>query len=158
MNLVIRLLLPLAPLVAMAQGTLADYQRARGLHDKLQGLAVNVAGPANWIDDTDRFWFRKSVKGGHEFVVVDADRLTRRPAFDHEKLAAALSSVSGEKYDSLKLPFAEITFVDKQQAIQFAIATSMWKCSLDDYVCAKSGVIPQGPAFNRSPMGDDSQT
>jgi dipeptidyl aminopeptidase/acylaminoacyl peptidase len=155
MNLVIRLLLPLTPWVAMAQGTLADYQRAKGLHDRLEGLAVNVAGPANWIDDSNRFWFRKSVNGGHEFVVIDADRLTRRPAFDHEKLAAALSSVSGEKYKSVKLPFAEITFVDKEQAIQFAFATSMWKCSLGDYVCTKAGVIPQGPAFNRPPTDDD---
>src|SRR5688500_12613734 len=124
----IRFLLALTPFLILAQGTLPDYQRAQGLRDKLQGLAINVPGPANWIDETSRFWFRKSVQGGHEFVVVDADLLARRPAFDHEKLAASLSAASSNtKYKAVTLPFSEFTFVDKEQAIQFAAAGSTWK-------------------------------
>ena len=85
-----------APLVtalpALAQGTVADYQRAMGLRDKYQGLAPNVAEPATWIEKTPRFWYRKSVKGGNEFVLVEAGTEQKRPAFDHEKLAAALTA------------------------------------------------------------------
>ena len=92
---------------AHAQGTLSDYQRAQSLREKFLGLAVNVPGQTNWISGANRFWYRKSVRGGNEFMLVDADALTKQPAFDHEKLAAALSSASGTKYTAITLPFAE---------------------------------------------------
>jgi hypothetical protein len=47
---------------ALSQGTVADYQRAMGLRDKYQGLALNVPEPATWVEKTPRFWYRKSVK------------------------------------------------------------------------------------------------
>src|SRR5215510_6691063 len=64
--------LPLLATAIFAQGTLADYERAAGLRNKLQGLVVNAPDRANWIEKTNRFWYRKSVKGGYEFVLVDA--------------------------------------------------------------------------------------
>ena len=76
--------LAFAPLVsvlpAMAQGTVADYQRAMGLREKYQGLAPNVPEPATWIEKTPRFWYRKSVKGGNEFVLVEAAEATTSEA------------------------------------------------------------------------------
>src|SRR5258708_39738752 len=107
MKFAIRSLLALAPCLAMAQVTAADYQRAQGLRDKLQGLAVNIPGPVSWIGDTHRVWYSKSVPGGDEFVLVDANTLSRKPAFDHEKLAASLSTASGAKLKSVTLPFSD---------------------------------------------------
>ena len=60
-----------APL--FAQGTVADYQRAMGMREKYQELAPNVPEAATWIEKSARFWYRRSVKGGNEFVLVDAD-------------------------------------------------------------------------------------
>src|SRR5689334_11232984 len=101
--------LVVAPCIAMAQGTPADYQRAWSLRERFAGLTVNVPGPANWIGSTGRFWYRKSVRGGHEFVLVDAGTLARRPAFDHERLAASLSAASGQQYKPVALPFDEFS-------------------------------------------------
>ena len=53
-----KILLLLAPCVLYAQATSADYERARGLREKYQGLAVNVPGPVTWIENTHRFWYR----------------------------------------------------------------------------------------------------
>jgi len=39
----------------------------------------------------------KSVKGGYEFVLVDAETRARTPAFDPQKLAAALWLATGQK-------------------------------------------------------------
>ena len=58
--------------LAMSQGTLADYQRAQELQAKVRELPVNVPGPVTWIGESDHFWYSKSVKGGTEFVLVDA--------------------------------------------------------------------------------------
>jgi dipeptidyl aminopeptidase/acylaminoacyl peptidase len=153
MQLPIRSFLALAPCLVWAQGTSADYQRAQGLRDKFEGLALNIAGPANWIGATSRFWYRRSVQGGSEFVLVDAGTLARKPAFDHERLAASISAATGRKYKAVTLPFSEVTFVDKEQAIQFAAVGSMWKCGFLDYSCAKTGPAPPGIGFGRSGRG-----
>ena len=145
------LCLLLLPAIFYGQGTRADYERANKLRDKFQGLAVNVPERASWIGTTSRFWYRKSVKGGNEFVLVDAETLTKKPAFDHAKLAASLSAAAGEKYTPLTLPFVSIAFVDNEQAMEFAAAGSAWKCSLSDYACKKTGPAPQGPFRGRGP-------
>jgi putative intracellular protease/amidase len=157
-----------------AQGTQADYQRALGLREKFQGLAINVAGPVNWIGETNHFWYSKSVKGGAEFLLVDAETQAKKPAFDHEKLAAALSAASGGKYTALTLPFGAppggrgggggggfgfgggagaLTFSDQERAIDFGTAGFMWKCTLTDYTCIKGAAMPQGPAGGRGGRG-----
>lgn len=163
---------------ARAQGTLSDYQRAQGLREKFQGLAINIPGQTNWILGTNHFWYRKSVRGGYEFVLVDADSLAKRPAFDHEKLAAALSSASGNKYTAVTLPFAEapapagrggggrgpttgasaFVFSNEERAIDFTLAAFNWKCTLTTYECTKGAPISQGGVAGRGGRGpqDDS--
>src|SRR5262249_29964854 len=125
--------------MAFAQ-TKADYERAAKLRDTFQGLAVNIPESANAIPGTNRFWYRKSVKGGNEFVVVDAATLTKKAAFNHERLAASLSAaIGGDKYAAQKLPFTTFRFPDNETAITFAAAGSNWKCDLSDYACKKTG-------------------
>jgi dienelactone hydrolase len=154
------------------QGTLADYERAYGLQAKARGLVVNAPGPINWIGDTDHFWYTRSVKGGTEFVLVDAVAPSKKLAFDHEKLAAAISTASGHKYTALALPFAPaqarpdrrpvppgstapLTFVDGEKAIQFGMDGVLYKCSLMEYACTKQGPIPP-PGSGRDVSGDES--
>ena len=143
----------LIPAVVRAQGTVTDYERALALRNKFQTLAVNIPERANWIDQTSRFWYRKSVKGGNQFVLVDAETLAKKPAFDHERLAVSLSAASNEKLTALTLPFTTITFVDAERGIQFVAAGSTWKCDLSDYGCKKTGPAPQGFQF-RPPSED----
>src|SRR5215471_5353211 len=127
----------------MAQGSQVDYRRALDIRRKYQGLAVDVAERATWINSTSRFWYRKSVTGGGQFVIVDAEALSKRPAFDHERLAASLSAAAAEKYTGTSLPFTSISFVDNEGAIQFTAARWNWKCDLSDYSCKKLGAAPQ---------------
>ena len=137
---------------AEAQGTVADYDRAMTLRDTYQVLAVNVPEQARWIAGTNRFWYRRSVKGGNDFVLVNADTQTKTAPFDHAKLAAGISSATGGKYTAVTLPFTIFTFVDHDRAIEFALSTGgpagrggpppagpggppMWRCALDTYTC-----------------------
>src|ERR1035438_9810406 len=107
----------LAASVLFAQSvTEADYQRANGVRQKMQGMALNITGPMNWIAATDRFWYRKSVAGGNAFIVMNAATLEKSAALDHDRLAKAL----GEKYTALTLPFTEFRFLD-DRAIQFVL-------------------------------------
>lgn len=127
-----------------AQGTLADYERAGGLREKYTALAVNQPERPYWIGETSRFWYRKTVKGGNEFVLVDAATLAKQPAFDHQKLAAALSTAGGETVSALKLPFTSITFTNNEKSIEFYIRDVRWECNLADYAVKKLPP-PEGP-------------
>jgi dipeptidyl aminopeptidase/acylaminoacyl peptidase len=144
--------------LAYGQGTLADYQRARDLREKLQGLTADVAGPATWIEGTTRFWYRKTVEGGDVFVVGDSSTRTKRPAFDHEKLAAALGAAAGEAVKPLAMPFQQFTFTDKESAIQFTAFGSTWRCGLAEYSCRKQAAGPgTGPQSARRPPSEEPE-
>lgn len=50
----------------------------------------------HWFGDNTRFWYRNALEGGRrEFILADAAKGTRTPAFDHARMAAALSAASG---------------------------------------------------------------
>jgi dipeptidyl aminopeptidase/acylaminoacyl peptidase len=122
-----------APLAA--QVTPADYERAMGLRERWIHLTENVADPVTWIDGTSRFYYRKSVKGGFQFVLVDAATGDRRPAFDHEKLAAGLSSATRQSYTALRLPFETFRFVNGVSQIEVTVNDRQWQCSADAGAC-----------------------
>jgi dipeptidyl aminopeptidase/acylaminoacyl peptidase len=135
------------PALLSAQGTADDYARSRALAEKLRNLTVGVPGPPRWIGDSQRFWYRRTVKGGAEFVIVNAETREKQPAFDHARVAAAL----GEKYTPITLPFLEFSFADNESAITFAADGSTWRCALADYKCAKTGSAPASATGGRRP-------
>jgi dipeptidyl-peptidase 4 len=127
---------------AFAQGTLEDYQRAqRFLSGNLRHLISVADVRPNWIEKTNRFWYRKVSANGAEFILVDAENNTSGPAFDHTKLAGALSHASGHEYQPTKLPLEDLEFVEGN-AIRFNLAKKLWTCTLADYQCK------EGPADN----------
>ena len=124
-----------APAVG-AQGTAADYERANGLRAKYEGLVANVPGTVTWIENTHRFWYRKITRGGFEFVMVDADTQRKAPAFDHQKIAAALSKATGKSYSATTLPFTNITIADDEKTLEGTFDGASWSCTLTDYICS----------------------
>ncbi len=139
----------LAPTAASARGTAADYERANSLRSKYESLTSNVPGPASWIEKTSRFWYRKSVKGGNQFVVYDAETKQKRPAFDHERLAASLSAATGSKYTAATLPFNTIGFADNERTLDVTFDGAGWTCGLTDYACKKVEPGERGPGGGR---------
>jgi dipeptidyl aminopeptidase/acylaminoacyl peptidase len=157
-----------------AQGTLDDYQRAHELRANAFDRVVNIPGRAHWIGDEHRFWYALAVKGGNEYVLVDADAGTKQPAFDQAKLAMAVSAVTQHPYTALTLPFvpvrmppgskppvkpdnktAPLKFLNYEQEIQFVVDGSLYTCTLSDYTCNKAGPIPKEDRWNRDAAPGD---
>jgi len=145
------ILIALVHVPAFAQGTLADYQRAMALRDRYEPLATGVTDQVRWVYDTHKVVYRKTVRGGTEFVVADAETKAQAPAFDHAKLAAGLSAALKRKVLPLDLPFTQFTYskdlttvelqlIDRSAARGAPPATSLappWRCSLEDYTCVQ---------------------
>jgi dipeptidyl aminopeptidase/acylaminoacyl peptidase len=113
----------------------------------------------HWFRDNTRFWYRNDLRGGtREFILVDVEKGSRAAAFDHEKLAAALSKASGGKYQADRLPFDAIDFVDEGKALRFAVGNTTWQCNLTTYECTKSTAKPPAEdtedlnSFSREPL------
>jgi dipeptidyl aminopeptidase/acylaminoacyl peptidase len=149
------LLLLLLPVIAFAQGRQADYERVRSVRDRFKGLAVNLPESANWIEKSSQFWYRKSVKGGNQFVLVDAETLAKKPAFDHERLATSLSQAAGGNFTAITLPFNTFSYLDKESAIEFVTEGSVWKCDLAEYKCTKLRAAQDGPFGRQGRPPDD---
>ncbi len=127
-----------------AQGVRANYERAETFASRARGLVVDVAEEPHWIGPSSQFWYRKSVEGGNRFVLVDAVRATRGEPFDHDRLAAALTSVRGEAVTAVTLPFQRFALSDDQTGIEFEVSDSTWRCGLADYRCSNHGVAREG--------------
>ncbi len=123
----------------LAQGKLEDYERAAALREKYESQVANAPERAVWIEKTPRFWYRKAVKGGQEFVLVDVEKGSKSPAFDHEKLAAALNKETGEKFTAKTLPFRSLNFVENEKFIEFEFRDSVWRVDLATYELKKIG-------------------
>src|SRR5215469_14545406 len=138
--------------LAHAQGTLPDYQRAQQfLPGNLRHIVYLADVNPHWIEKTNRFWYRKSSPSGSAFILVDAEHNTSAPAFDHSRLAEALSHVAKQEYSPSDLPFQEFDFVNDGKGIRFSIDSAEWSCSIVNYDCKKSPSESKRPNEELSP-------
>jgi len=72
--------------------TVEDYQRAESfLSANTRALMLNGSVAPNWFEDS-RMWYRNTINKGVEFIIVDAEKKTRKAAFDHQRIANAISN------------------------------------------------------------------
>jgi len=129
----------------------AAAQGRRGGNPVAAGVYKSQIIP-NWFADNTHFWYRNDSRGGEkEFILVDAVAGTRRPAFDHQRLAAALSKPTGKTFDADHLPFNAIDFIDDLKAIRFQLDDALWKCNLDSYELTQPAATPSPANQERAP-------
>jgi len=139
------------PAPARAQGTPADYERANALRTSYESAVINLPGPANWIGNTSRFWYRRLSKGVNEFILVDAQTLQKQTAFDHEKIAASLSKLIGATYKVQNLPLTSLRFDNSVSSFTATVDDVLIRCTVADSVCIKVDPPTRG-ARNQGPV------
>jgi dipeptidyl aminopeptidase/acylaminoacyl peptidase len=127
-----------------AQMARSNFERALDLQEHYRGLIDHLPGEPQWIEGTDDFVYRETLRaaasekeGGFRFLLVDAANGTSAPAFDAQRLAEAMTRVSGEPAEAMHLPFAKFDFEDEQKSIAFNLGRSHWSCHLADYACTR---------------------
>ena len=85
------------------QVTLADYERAESfLFSSTNQLVYGTVSSQSWQED-GRLIYRKSLKEGGEYVLANPIDGTKTPAFDHAKMADALSEISEREIKASEL-------------------------------------------------------
>ncbi len=143
------------PASAQAQDGDVDYRRAEMLLNWHTGplISGDRVSP-EWINGSDRFWYRNKTSTGHQFVAVNPASNSQGPLFDHYRLAAALSMANDTAYTPEKLPFDEFEFVDDDESrITFDHAKRRFECDLGAYTCMVGDTLPSETPFVESPDG-----
>lgn len=134
--------------------TAADYARAeKFMNYNTNGLMVRSSVQANWLPD-ERMWYRVTTAEGSEFILVDPARGMREPAFDHAKVAAALSRAAGNTYDAAHLPFESIVLSPDSQSISVTVGSNHWKCDRQGSACETDTNPPPLPPANAVDVED----
>src|SRR5262249_48117518 len=119
--------------------TAADYARAeKWMGYNTNPMVFHAGARPSWQGD-ERFWYRVTTAEGTEFVMVNSASGTKSPAFDHAKLAAALSTAAGTAYDAHHLPFTDFEVSADGQTISFTVQRRRWKCDLTTGKCTAEG-------------------
>jgi|GEM_PF-23284 len=133
------------PGFSRGQGTKEDYARAEALREQTRGKVFKARVEPHWFGGGTRFWYRNDLGSGtHEFVVADAPKGTRRPAFDHEKLAKTLSKSSGKTIAAKSLPFDQIEIND-EGVIRFEADGKPWRYRPDLDTLEPGEPLPKEP-------------
>ncbi len=103
-----------------------------------------------WLEDGTRFWYTVTAAEGKRYVLVDPVAGTRRPAFDHERLAAALAEATGQAVDPAALPLPAVR--PAEGTVEFDAFGEHWLLRLDDHTLrTTAGEPPTGPLEVASP-------
>ncbi|MDQ3696135.1 MAG: S9 family peptidase [Chloroflexota bacterium] len=133
----------------------ATYARAeRFLPWNVASLMRGLEIQPRWIAGGDAFWFRQTTPTGTRFVRCDPERGACETAFDHVRLAAALSRASGLPFAAGSLPFDEIELAANPDQVRFTLDDAGWTCDLGSYACRRGEAFSEPVTdVERSPDG-----
>ena len=105
-----------------------------------------------WINKSDRFWYMWTDSKGKRFMYVDPKAKKKEPAFDHEKLAEALSELGKKPVVGDQLPFNSISYDKDETAITFTIDRQSYEWNLKGETLKKvdtpaAAQVPPGNRF-----------
>ncbi len=104
----------------------AEKFRADNLAPKYGDLAVN----ANWIEESDIFWYSFKTSSGKNFYYVNAATKSKQPMFDSKYMAAELHKLTHHPYNELDLPIKDIKF-EKKSTTKFTFVVDSTRFIFD---------------------------
>jgi dipeptidyl aminopeptidase/acylaminoacyl peptidase len=128
--------------------TTQDYARAEQfMAYNTTPLVFGVTVRPFWLAN-DRFWYRNTMADGAEFLLVDPARRTRARAFNHERLAAALSRAADTTYGAFSLPFTQMELSADGRAVSFDARGRRWTCDVRGAQCTGEARRGEGSLRN----------
>lgn len=145
--------------MAVAQGTLQDYKRAYTMSEKFSKEKVMYADVTpQWIKGTHSFWYVRSTPQGKTYVVTDADKKVRKELFNHKRLAAQLTKLSGEGVNENQLPLERCQVNTALDTLRFIYKNSHWQYALRKEILKKEGAVAPRPKQRHWMEVDDERS
>lgn len=127
-----------------AQGTVEDYKRAFSLGEKFSASKVYYSNVnPTWIEDTHNFWYVRHTPTGDEYVLVNADKKTKKPLFDQEKFAKTVKDVTGKDLNPAKLNLRYLSVSKDLGTITFVLDNHRWEYGIKKSTLKDLGQLPE---------------
>jgi dipeptidyl-peptidase-4 len=98
----------------LGQGTKKDYESANSFGAKFGNKVLNESLDFGWYRGGAALWFAESSPATptptRKYFSIDIQTKKKTPAFDHVRLASALSQFSGKAISPERLPFRTLSF------------------------------------------------
>ena len=125
---------------AFSQGRQIDFDRARGYNERTRNRVFRDSVTPHWFDENQQFWYRvRTGSDTHQYVRVNAIEGRRSIAFDHRRLAEALSAATGGVVEPERLMLSRLRFSDDGRC-WFRYASRTWEFTLPAGPIAESKV------------------
>ncbi|SFD57404.1 Dipeptidyl peptidase IV (DPP IV) N-terminal region [Chitinophaga sp. CF118] len=112
------------------------YRNAALLDSTIRNKAYKTTVKARWQNGEAGFWYKNILADStSEFMFTDVLKASKRPAFDHKKMAEALSAVMDTTLHSNKLPITDLVFPKKGNALLVEVKGKWYSCNLLNYTC-----------------------
>lgn len=102
-----------------AQELKEKYAEADGFRQKYEAGYFGGNITPRWIGNTHFCWYAVKTPAGTDFILVNAGKRQKQPAFDQKAMAKALTAELGRKVEPGKMPFREIAFSDDLKQLTF---------------------------------------
>ena len=131
-------------LILFAQATVEDYKRAFSLNEKFKDKVFYSGVNPQWIGKSNTFWYVSNTPEARVYTFVNALKKTKKPLFDHQKLAEALTKATDKKIDAAKLYLQNIK-AENRDTLYFEYEQKQWS-----FVYKTAELKNEGPVRDRN--------
>jgi len=108
-------------------------------NEKLQPFVYSSAVQPRWIGKTDSAWYTWRDAKGTRYNLLIPKLRSNRPLFDHEKMAAQLSTMGRKPVDAGNLNLLHLRFTDDLRSLRFVVDSTGY-----DYGLAGEQLVSRG--------------
>lgn len=120
------------------QDVVGSYLKQARIDSLLKTIPLNARIQANWQQDNS-FWYVKHLPAdGQEYYYVNPAKAIKKKAFDQERLAEGIKTVTGKTVSPAKLDITKMSFSADAKTITFKKGADWMRCDLNTYQCAKT--------------------
>lgn len=106
--------------------TKANYELAsRFSPDDLKRMVYSTKVEPHWLKNSNRFWYEYETSDGKYYYIVDPKLKSKSQLFDHDKLAADMTRLTGDPFDRKNLDIEKIEFINNETALRFEVKSKL---------------------------------
>ena len=106
----------------------ANYQLAdRFSPSKLKGMVFSTRVDPHWLKNSNRFWYSYETSEGKAYYIVDPAKQSKVALFDNVKMAADMTRLTGDPFDSKHLDMEKLKFIKNESVIRFQVKSKLVK-------------------------------
>lgn len=91
----------------------------------LDKMVYSTTVNPHWLEESDRFWYSYASSEGRRWYIVDPAKGTKSLLFDNTQIAADMSRLTGDPFDSQHLSIAKLKFIDNERKLQWEVKSKL---------------------------------